>query len=112
MSLYACAECNKHITRGVFVSSMDHYRTPLCRECQEKIQRYIDVRCGGLNIECEKILKCARCGGTKFPRSYAKSSYCASCWREISRQNKECPFSRSHRTGKVRFSGAVDADRS
>ncbi len=109
MSRYSCAECKKPITLGIFNYSLNHYRKPLCMECQKRIQRYLDIKSGKLKIEYEKISNCVRCG-KELSGENTKRAYCDSCNKAVSNMKNDNPFSLFNKTGKSKFPDDIDSD--
>jgi DNA-directed RNA polymerase subunit RPC12/RpoP len=109
MNRFWCVECKKPISTGVFDYSIDVYRKPLCRECQERIQRYLDIRSGKLKIEYEKISKCVRCG-KELSGENTKRVHCDSCNKEISNMKNDNPFSPLNKRGTSKFRDGIDSD--
>jgi len=93
-----CNECKKKITKGIFQYAMDRYRKPLCIECQQRLQLFLDVKSGKRKIEYEKITNCIRCG-KKLSEENKGTPYCKSCSREISNAQHENPFSQKSKQG-------------
>jgi hypothetical protein len=88
---------------------MDVYHKSLCFDCQERTQRYLDIRSGKLKVVYEKISKCVRCGA-ELPEVDSKKPYCASCSKKISGMKDDNPFSPTEKFGASKSHYGMNSD--